>query len=648
MSKDFCYDLFDPSSVDFEETPLIEWKSDLYNFHEHTRQNSKKVAEFIRDVISLANTAVYYRKPAYLVFGVQENNDGSAIVAGVDEHLQKFKGGFEELKVKIEREYLRYIKPHLITKLKRGNIDGKIVMYLLVEPHAYAIPYQVATRFPQGGNAELEAGQAWIRRGANKRKISLAELTAWKTLTPHIFQRKWKEYFEKIDINNNYIINLYFDNDNEPAWKKLKKLIIERENKVIFIIGKGGFGKTTLFKHMIHEYAVDGMEVMKQKIKKEDFDPPPTPIPVYIPLVSQRYGSVEEFTQRILDKIRSTCELWPANVQEEPELLFKDNNLHWVLFLDGLDEVSLDEDDIKNFIYNILSPFVDRFPSVSVVISSRPISLKPWEREAIRRISNHFHIRPLNERDIIEYIRKFEIEIEEVKELLSDVNLLDCLSYPVNLASFIEGMGVRYPLQEIDIQEINIKTDSQSSTTKEKKYITKVHNSASNIDIPINEDELIYKEDEALQENLENKSGNIEENNNKKEEKNLSLNKELVLDTIYQNLLEREKSKRGDKIRDCWDAIAHIAFEECAKKFFPRQRLREKLEKEEILWVLGLGIMEEAKRSNFYKFMNYYVQSYFAALYLFAQELMDSSVEVCFESLKKEITSILNYLKEVS
>ena len=63
-SRNFRPDLFtDPR--EYEEVPLRDRKRDVGN----SKHNEKK-AEFIRDVIALANTARLFGQPAYLLYGL--------------------------------------------------------------------------------------------------------------------------------------------------------------------------------------------------------------------------------------------------------------------------------------------------------------------------------------------------------------------------------------------------------------------------------------------------------------------------------------------------------------------------------------------------------------------------------------------------
>ena len=82
--NDFRCELFeDPEQ--YEETPLRDRKSDLPLLDKNRAEPGKR-AEFVRDVIALANTARMMEKPAYLLFGIDD--DGK--VVGVEEYLEKY------------------------------------------------------------------------------------------------------------------------------------------------------------------------------------------------------------------------------------------------------------------------------------------------------------------------------------------------------------------------------------------------------------------------------------------------------------------------------------------------------------------------------------------------------------------------------
>ncbi|MFN3762821.1 MAG: hypothetical protein ACK4WK_06450, partial [Anaerolineae bacterium] len=64
--KDFRPELFTEPS-EYEETPLRDRKQTIPNL-----RDDRKKAEFLRDVIALANTARLWGKPAYLLFGLDD------------------------------------------------------------------------------------------------------------------------------------------------------------------------------------------------------------------------------------------------------------------------------------------------------------------------------------------------------------------------------------------------------------------------------------------------------------------------------------------------------------------------------------------------------------------------------------------------
>ena len=73
---------------EYEEIPLRDRKADFPNLLKRGggQERQEKTAEFIRDVISLANAARLWGAPAYLLFGI----DDSGAVVGIHEHLKVY------------------------------------------------------------------------------------------------------------------------------------------------------------------------------------------------------------------------------------------------------------------------------------------------------------------------------------------------------------------------------------------------------------------------------------------------------------------------------------------------------------------------------------------------------------------------------
>ncbi|MBW7886059.1 MAG: putative DNA binding domain-containing protein, partial [Caldilineaceae bacterium] len=68
---------------DYEEGPLHDNKRDLYGGLKHER----KQADFIKDVIAMANTARLFGRPGIICMGIED--DGNPI--GVEEELERFR-----------------------------------------------------------------------------------------------------------------------------------------------------------------------------------------------------------------------------------------------------------------------------------------------------------------------------------------------------------------------------------------------------------------------------------------------------------------------------------------------------------------------------------------------------------------------------
>ena len=204
----FRAELFD-DPLNYEETHLRDRKSDLYGLLPKTSSmDARKKAEFVRDVIAMANTASWRRDNAYLLMGIKnedeskENERKSEMIVGLEESLRPFGYGSQPLIEVAEnvRKAIKNILDDFVTPRSRwsyyqGEMYGKPVAYLLIEPDATNTPYHVRKNIKN----ELSTGQCWIRSGESKGELRLKEFPReiWTQYiyVPHPLPSNWKKYF---------------------------------------------------------------------------------------------------------------------------------------------------------------------------------------------------------------------------------------------------------------------------------------------------------------------------------------------------------------------------------------------------------------------------------------------------------------------
>ncbi|PWH13283.1 MAG: hypothetical protein DDG58_14575, partial [Ardenticatenia bacterium] len=170
-AESFRHELF-TEPEHYEESHLRDRKAMLPDLWKN-----EKVAEFVRDVIALANTARMFGRPAYLLYGI----DDEGHLCGIDssKHLYDRLRGLtigEKVQHRLQEVIPRYIKPTVKWEFKASQINGVEVAYLMIHPIATDSPYRVKEQFPSKGEPQLRSGQCWIRFGESKSEIQSKEI----------------------------------------------------------------------------------------------------------------------------------------------------------------------------------------------------------------------------------------------------------------------------------------------------------------------------------------------------------------------------------------------------------------------------------------------------------------------------------------
>jgi hypothetical protein len=133
---DFRCELFEDPE-EYEETLLRDRKSDFPVLNRKCAEPGKR-AEFVRDVIALANTARMTGRPAYLLFGI----DNHGKVVGIEQYLEQYGGHREKARQQMKDLFLAHIEPKILGwELKYGECQQKLVAYLLIPPQVTERPF---------------------------------------------------------------------------------------------------------------------------------------------------------------------------------------------------------------------------------------------------------------------------------------------------------------------------------------------------------------------------------------------------------------------------------------------------------------------------------------------------------------------------
>ncbi len=660
--------------VEYEEVPLRDRKADFPDLQRKAGLPEKK-AEFIRDVIALANTARLWGKPAYLLFGINDSGE----VVGIHDHLKVYcisdklepHQVQEEARKQIQSLIKEYIKPLMAQfELKFGEKHGRLVAYLRLEPISRREPFQVARPFGKGITRPLKESDCWIRFGESKNKIAAREISPTEepfcyayAQVPYLLPSQWERYF-RTALNDRYVHDAdAISNYLEPATmagKSLRSVVqtfLDSDKQRMFLIqGAAGSGKTTFLGRLVYKYAFDGQVSIEGIRQREEFMPPPDWIPVFVQLRhrDENVNSVRQFREFLMTVIGDHGKFWkerPSN----PEKLLELDAVRWLLCLDGYDE--LKESGQKNFIA-MISEFVRRYPRIKVLLTSRPDTIQvDWSGTVDAAMET---IRPLTDREIQEFFRTYTGRHQSVPTASENAALEDArrdaldfvgshpdvrklCSYPSYLAATI---------REFFPSSYETPTDRPESVPKSKSADLSValDNVLQSADESILSP-LVAEDDLRLEAPVTEELSEAEASDGKNEDAGREIQTGIILHNIYQYLWQREAQRWGVQSLDSsemWEETGYLALRMHDRTTFaPReaQRTIRALPK----WLLTLGVCQATATMpmNLW-FVTELTKAFFAASVLSNCHDFDSAEQKLWECAQKFRNQVWNLLSSLT
>lgn len=615
-SESFRTDLF-TEPEHYEEGPLRDRKAEVPDL----RRPDKK-AEFIRDIIALANAARMFRKPAYLLFGINDNGE----ICGVENiYTQGDEPPFkvwEQVKQRIGQIIQNHITPILQFDLKHDIVRGKEVAYLLIYPVPSPGPFQVKSDLRQGGQVYLSRGQCWVRFGESKYEIQTKEISPDQApyaysyaQVPFLISSKWQRYFEGVlsdpDIARSQQIEAYQEliTTRSKLLQEEVSKFLEDKLPILIIIGVAGSGKSAFIRRLSGKWAEDGLAAMKEAVRREEFIPPPDWIPVYFPLRGCRLEDFQTLKDELLNRINSIGGIWDQRPQE-PERLFEYPHLKWLICLDGLDEIW--EDRWRRSLLESIRSFTNRFPHVKIILTTRPIMTGlEWE-EGTRKV---VEIMPLSHKQITNYIANFvsgEQYNDVIKALQSESDLWQLCSIPVYLEAAIRELAGIYP---VPLEDIQLPLEEEVSGISE---ISTAPLEPINLPKPVKDEELMLSE--PITSEAEGSTTEEMEMEEASQQGMVPIRIGVLLDRIYQYLWEREENRQPLPIGytdEWWEKTGYLAVKVNGHLTgFGRKEALGILSSEECLyWITFLNILKCVAK-NRWCFYTELTKVYFAASFL--------------------------------
>lgn len=623
-SLDFRSEPFDDPR-EYEETPLRDCKGPFPNLY-----RDDKKAEFIRDAIAMANTARLFGKPAYLFFGIDKHGMFQDITSDLQVYEQKAgspRNAWEKVQQQIGHIVREYITPPFAGwDLKWGYYETQdhkksyLIAYILFQPLTPVQPFIVAKDFKH----ELSAGQCWIRIGESKAEIRREEISPAQAPycyayaeVPYVLPSIWQAYFDGICLNKEVALS---EAQNIVAYQELfatagsllhrvLEEFLASDRSLLVLSGVAGCGKSAFLRRLVAEWGQNWKQV-KETRSPEKFEPPPGWIPVYLLLRGRNITATWSLAQIILDKVNqlSYSAFWEKRPMH-PERLLEYRDLHWLVCLDGLDEIWSTAGH-RHFLEG-LQAFLEKYPRVKVILTTRP----DVDQGFLKTKGDVVGIAPLTPEQVLRYIQNFpgaedperNSEVEEF--LSSDPELLTLCQAPAYLEAAVRVLVGAYPqpLEESRLAKPEVKEptpESQQKTTHTVVLET----------IPIVDVEAL-----TVEEPIETRGSRDEQDEQKEVVLPISLG--ALLEQVYQRLWEREQS-RHSHTPDRWamwkERTANLALkmDGAKEKISYKEACRHIQSQEAILHLLSLGVFKRDTPETWIGFATRLTKLYFAAAFL--------------------------------
>jgi len=614
----------------YEETPLCDRKANLPNLY----QDEEK-AEFLRDVIALANSARSFGKPARLLFGI--DNDGepcdlSKYLAPYAHHLSADIQLPEKIREMIGKTLASYVTPELSRfDFELGECEGKRVAYLLIYPVAAPKRFRVRRNLTSGKQSLLYEGQSWIRFGEHKQEVTNKLIEPDSSAEPYhdsyaeipyVLPSCWLAYFNWLladqQITKAHTIVGYQEPQSSagvPMRDEVERFL-ESEKRMLIIEGLAGVGKTAFLCRQVGRLAENNAVAMEEMQRREEFHGPPDWTPLWFPLRGSTARDEEQLTKHLLNAAHKSQAFWTGNRPRHPEHLLEYSDLRWLICLDGLDEIWSDQQ--QRAFLGALRAFLTRFPRVKVILTTRPEAVC---RDEAWLEAQTVHMAPLSREMVLNYIdsqlkeeSSGEYHQEIVSVLSSNDDLWHLCSFPVCLEAAMKELADVHPepLPEVTAQA---GTAIEPSEVTREEVSSSAEPSAEAIQIP----EPVLAEDLMPAESLDLKTS--EPSRDEEEPPPPPIRPELVLDGMYRRLREREQKRDllpARHVEKWWDRAGKLAlkldghsghcdFDMARKTLGSWQGLN---------WLLNLGVLDRLTERQALTYRTEATKVYFAASYL--------------------------------
>ena len=446
-------------------------------------------------------------------------------------------------------------------------------------------------------------------------KETKEELTLLANIPSYIDNTQLRIYLNQVEKGiEPYIDNVedifgyereLFTNDGVKVTEEFQKFIGPTSSLQILVIrGHAGCGKSVYLHDQARRLATDLLFELEHSTEHIDFE---NPIPIFLSLRNFSIKSGYSFEWQILRDLRGPT-LLNLSDNVEIEHLFEDWNKGWVIFLDGLDEITKER---RNNLWEEIKR-VAKFPNIKLVLTCRPDTKLDSSKGIIREIN----IALFTESQIKQYL---DIRIESDKRindailrlLTQNDDLWEHLQIPLLLKItgdyFYKIKLIQSKINETLQNKLPTSEDDENDNTDELSI--SFFSKRTNILSQKNEIDEVETYEESSSKSVSQNTQPTEAYSTKEvdylaqyQTKNIDLEKSLVNLGEFLNILFDELWKHNEKKIAAGMDLDKDRMYEClgrmaAEKMVGTDKITRQIAKfyleNGLLWMLDLGVLRE-------------------------------------------------------
>jgi hypothetical protein len=437
------------------ENGLMDRKSKLYVVY----GDNKKKAEFVKDMIALANTSRRRGEPAYLLFGVRD--ESPSIPDEEEEYKGRFPGiqsqcarkpkcgGWEKWTLERRQEFVTrayhdviddYVEPSPLSfEYLFGYIDGRLVSYIIIEYNQVESPFEAKKEIRDKEKIYINPGDCWCRIGESNKFVHPHEkqyLYLYSEV-PYISKDMWKKharhcvttYRNPLDPEIPILITPASES-HQYSWNDLlDEILVGDIPSITLLTGNAGAGKTTTLHWLMYELSSNLLANLEATGLEEQ---PSEPIPVYVSLNERRFRTNEEFQFELTARLDESHHLGLRS-HSQAYAYFQQSDQEFMILLDGMDEI---EPDGASLTRSVIKGVMDSSPpTMKFIVAGRTKGMK-------RSWRSKYPVLQLEDIEVTQIEDFLGATLSTVDEALDFINqdddLANLVSCPLTLLSFQE------------------------------------------------------------------------------------------------------------------------------------------------------------------------------------------------------------------